>query len=300
MLEFKKLEIGDIQLVKKYFNYSKSKVCDNTVGGAFIWRELFKTYYAIADNSLVFRVNFLDKGSCFTFPLAETEKETEECIKVIKEYAKITGMPFRFCQVPESGVDILSSLYDIEKENASSWGDFLYNADDIINLQGRKYSKIRNHIHHFSNEFPNYKYESIDNSNIEYIKKFLDKYEKNTVKDSPTFKEDIEKTREILDNFDLYGMTGGCIMINDNQVIAFDIGEVINDVLFVHIEKADVEYNGSFQMIVWEYAKHNAKRGMYINREDAAGDEGLETAKSRWFPCNILNKYFVTIKNEKA
>lgn len=297
MFNFKKLELDDIKVVKPFFEYSKSRACDNSIGGAFIWRELFNTQYAILDNSFVCKVDFLDKGSCFTFPLAKNDSEIEKCIKELQEYAVANKLPFRFCQVTADGIAILDKMFTIEKEIVSGWADYLYNADDIINLQGRKYSKIRNHIHHFSNEFPNYKYEKIDNSNIAHIHKFLDKYEERTIKESVTFNEDIEKTREVLDNFDTYGMTGGCIKINENQIIAFDIGEVINDVLYVHIEKADVDYNGSFQMIVWEYARHSAKSGMYINREDSAGDEGLKTAKERWFPCGLIDKYIVNIKN---
>lgn len=298
MIEFKKLELSDIPIVKNFFSYSKSMACDNSVGGAFIWREMFNTKYSITDDIFMCEVDFSDKGHCFTFPLASSKEKTLQGLELIEEYAKNSNYPIKFCQVPDVYVNILEEKYDIKKEEMTSWADFIYNADDIIELKGRKYSKIRNHIHHFSNEFPNYKYEEINQNNIEMVKRFFDKYEKNTSKDSATFIEDIEKTKEVLDKLDLYEMKGGCI-IADEQVIAFDIGEVINNVLFVHIEKADVDYNGAFQMIIWEYARHNAKSGMFINREDSAGDEGLDTAKRRWFPCGLINKYVVEVVGAK-
>ena len=298
MFEFKKLELSDIHLIKPYFSYSKSMACDNSVGGAFIWREMFNTRYAIYDDIFVCEVDFLDRGHCFTFPLADTKEKTLEGLALLEEYARNNNYPLVFCQVPDIYIDILEEKYSIQKYEMTDWADFIYNAEDIIELKGRKYSKIRNHIHHFSKEFPNYRYEEINQENIKLVKLFFDKYVKNTSKDSVTFFEDIEKTREVLDKFDIYGMVGGCIIVNDN-VVAFDIGEVINNVLFVHVEKADVDYNGAFQMIVWEYARHNAKSGMIINREDSAGDEGLDTAKRRWFPCGLITKHIVEVTSAK-
>ena len=46
MLEFKPLVLDDIPLIKQYLKYTKSRACDNTVGGTFMWRDYFASEYA--------------------------------------------------------------------------------------------------------------------------------------------------------------------------------------------------------------------------------------------------------------
>ena len=65
MLEFKKLGLEDIDIVKSFFNYPTNMACDNTIGGAFIWRDIFCTEYSITDGTIVFKVNYLDNKAGF-------------------------------------------------------------------------------------------------------------------------------------------------------------------------------------------------------------------------------------------
>jgi hypothetical protein len=82
----------------------------------------------------------------------------------------------------------------------------------------------------------------------------------------------------------------------DDKIVAMSIGEIVNDTLYCHIEKANRDYPGSYQMIVKEYASHTVTEGVkYINREEDVGDEGLRTSKLSYHPVDILNKYCVVI-----
>lgn len=299
MLAFKKLELSDIDLVRPFFEYSLSMSCDASIGGTFVCRDAYQAEFVIVDDIFLSKCVTIEGEPCFAFPLAKDKEKIVKGLKMLEEYARENKVSFRFSHLTDAEVEIIEELYNINKEEMLTYEDYVYDAESIISLNGRKYSKIRNHINHFTKEFPEYKYEIIDNSNIAYVKDFLEKYIKQTDKDSLSYIDDIEQTKEVLDNYDVYGMIGGCIMINDNQVVGFDIGEIIKNVLIVHIEKADVDYNGAFQMIIWEYIKHNAKPGMYVNREDSADNIGLETAKKRWFPCCLVYKYKVDVIGPK-
>ena len=69
------------------------------------------------------------------------------------------------------------------------------------------------------------------------------------------------------------------------------VGEIIKDTLYVHIEKADRSYEGSYQMIVREFARHNVTEDVkYINREEDVGDEGLRKSKAIYHPIELLEK----------
>lgn len=60
----------------------------------------------------------------------------------------------------------------------------------------------------------------------------------------------------------------------------------MGDTLIIHIEKADIAYEGVYQALVNEYAKCFVTPGVrYINREEDAGDEGLRRSKESYHPC---------------
>ena len=74
------------------------------------------------------------------------------------------------------------------------------------------------------------------------------------------------------------------------------LGEIIGDTLFIHIEKADRDYEGCYQMLVAQFAQQFAGEGVaFINREDDTGDPGLRTSKLSYHPVALLEKYTVTV-----
>ena len=76
----------------------------------------------------------------------------------------------------------------------------------------------------------------------------------------------------------------------------FSLGEIVGDTLFTHIEKADRDYQGCYQMVVAQFAQQFAHEGVhFINREDDAGDPGLRTSKLSYHPVALLEKYTVTV-----
>ena len=83
----------------------------------------------------------------------------------------------------------------------------------------------------------------------------------------------------------------------EDKIVALSIGEKRFNTLFIHVEKANVEYQGAYQMIVNEFAKKFVDDNIcYINREDAAGDEGLIASKKSYHPVFMGDKYYVTVK----
>ena len=68
--------------------------------------------------------------------------------------------------------------------------------------------------------------------------------------------------------------------------------------LFVHIEKANREVQGAYQMLVAQFAqKYAGGEVAFLNREDDTGDLGLRTSKLSYHPVALLEKYLVTIES---
>ena len=88
MLEFKKLDLCDIEIIKPYFNLnlSKNRACDNTVGGTFIWRDHFSMEYAAYKTNFIFKGRFLNGMTVFAMPLGKNTGEITDSLKQIELY----------------------------------------------------------------------------------------------------------------------------------------------------------------------------------------------------------------------
>ena len=293
MLEFKKLTLDDISRLKPYFSYSYNRICDNTVGGAFMWRDFFCVEFAEYDDTVIFKaqVTYHENVTAFAPPLG---KEFLECVEKIVEYCRFHGLEIIFFNVTDEDIALLRKRfdrYDISKEE--NWSDCLYHAEDLVSLAGRRFSGQRNHINYFLKMYPRFSFEVMTSSNIADVMEFFVRFSSATSKDSRIFVEENKKTVEVLENFDVYGMVGGLLRL-DGAVIAFSLGEVINDVLFIHVEKADLQYRGAYQVINNEFARHFCFEGVrFVNREEDVGDEGLRISKKSYHPCKIIDKYIM-------
>ena len=116
-------------------------------------------------------------------------------------------------------------------------------------MAGRRYSGQRNHINKFKRLYPNYSYEKFTKDNLDRVTQFLKDYQLNFSKNSSLAKEELSRSLELLPYMSKFNLIGGFIQVDDN-IVAMSIGEIINDTLYCHIEKADRNYHGSYQMIV--------------------------------------------------
>ena len=90
-------------------------------------------------------------------------------------------------------------------------------------------------------------------------------------------------------------MTAGFIE-TAGTIVALSVGEVVGDTLYVHVEKARLDFAGAYQAIVSEYAKAACRPDtLYINREDDSGEEGLRRSKLSYQPLRLIDKYWVTV-----
>ena len=298
MLKFKKLELSDISRIKHYFPHSVNRTCDNTVGGAFMWRDYFSVEYAEYNETIMFktRVVYSDNITAFTVPLG---KDVMGGIEQIVEYCNATGMRVSFCTVTGDEIDMLETVFpDFQIYKEVNWSDYVYNVEDLRNLKGRKYNGQRNHINYFLRENTDISFEEITPENLDSVKAFYAELSKNLKDEDALSLEEHNKTIEVLENFETYGLYGGLLKANGG-VVAFSVGENINNVLYVHIEKADMRIRGAYQVINRELIRQFATDEIeYVNREEDVGDEGLRYSKKSYHPCEMIDKYIFLAAKE--
>ena len=290
MLEFRRLMLGDIDKVRKYFPYSVTRICDNTVGGAFMWRDYFLVEFAEYNETIIFKSQVkYHRLTAFSMPLG---KDLRGSIDQIVEYCRSYGMPVAFSPVTNEDVDVLQMVFsDFQLLKDPDWSDYVYYAADLINLSGRKFSGQRNHINYFKRTHEDYSFEEISAANLGHVRDFYARLSSRLDIDSEIFAEEHNKTVEVLENYDAYGLLGALLRVR-GDVIAFSVGEINRDVLFIHIEKANAHFRGAYQIINNEFARRFASEDvLLINREEDVGDEGLRTSKNSYHPSEIIDKY---------
>ena len=106
--------------------------------------------------------------------------------------------------------------------------DYLYRSEDLKFFRGKKLSGQRNHVNRFHKTYGTWTFRPIVPEDLPMILALLDRYVQEHEKDSVSYLEDLNKTKEVLNNLDLYDMKGGLLMVED-RLAGFSLGEVLGD-----------------------------------------------------------------------
>ena len=293
MLDFHPLTLDALPKLRPFFLHRNSRICDTTPGTIFIWRDMYHTEYAIYQDSLYFKVDYPGLGETFTLPFGGSRQEH---YRQMAYYCCRRGIPISFYPIPQ---EELEELQDFFPNSAAipnrDTADYLYRAEALKYFRGKKFNGQRNHVNRFLKTYGNWSFRTIGPEDLPALKEFLTRYAAGYDKASPSFHEDIAKTLEVLEHYELYDFLGG-MLLADGKIAGFSLNEVLGDTMYTHIEKADRNFPGSYQMLVSQAAQAFAgPQVQFINREDDAGDPGLRTSKLSYHPSSLLDKYTVTI-----
>jgi len=258
-----------------------------------MWRDYHNTEYMVENNKLYLKVSYPTPA----FAPPRGKGVGRESYERIRDYCDCAGLPVSICSVSEPVLKNILEMYPEAKVwTDRAWSDYLYLSSDIINLAGRRFSGQRNHINRFMKENPAWSFERVTANNTAEAGMFVEKLSQENEHNSPTNMEASRKALEVLENLELYGQIGGVLYANGG-IVGVSLGEMVGDTLYVHAEKADTAYHGSYPMLMNQFARMFASGGTkFINREEDDGLEGLRISKMSYHPTALLDKYMVEIK----
>ena len=140
MLNFQLLQLEDLPRLRPYFKYSGSRICDTTPGAVALWRDLYRTEWAIYDGSLYFKVYYPGKGDTFALPLGGGRPEH---YRQIAEYCRRRDMPLHFYPIPKDELDRMLQFFpgSTAEPDRDSF-DYLYRAEDLMYFKGKEEYKV--------------------------------------------------------------------------------------------------------------------------------------------------------------
>lgn len=294
-LHFHRLTFNSLPLVLPYLQQSGSRSCDYTVGGIYMWIDYFKYHYCIYRDTLLIKGVAEDdvKRTAFSLPLGAMP--LAESVELLKLYCADEGITLEFSAITEERIDDFRALAPAEITDLSHWSDYIYSAEKLATFAGNKMKRKRNHVNKFLATYPDHRIEPLSRDNLADVSAFFDRLclEKT---DNGMAGYERNQTRRVLHDFVHYeGVFEGIVLYVGSEVAAFAIGEVTGTTLHVHIEKTDHSYDGANEFVAQAMVRYAGARHQIdmVNREDDAGDPGLQQSKLSYCPDLMLRKYNV-------
>lgn len=299
-IPFRRASAKDLPLLTPYIDAAPYKTCDFTRTVFFLWRDFYRMDFAIEDGTLYSRLyapEWLTDGSSDpayqNLPLGGDFKKA--CLR-IREDCRAGEHVCRFCTVPEEVVPVLREIFgEVKVEEQRDFFDYVYDYDALVTVGGKKLAGQRNHIHQFERSFPDAEYTRIAENDVPALLAFFDRYAHSGTLTDPSAIAEAALMPEVLTHMDLYGLVGGVLRVG-GEIVGFSLGDVRDDWLTVHVEKADNAFRGAYPVLVRNFCRLFEGQGIrFVNREDDMGDEGLRYSKTSWHPSQMLRKYIVTL-----
>ena len=298
MLTFKKLEYNDHHIVSEYFRKDNEKfkannmdiICDHVFGTTFLWRGYYETCYAVINDTVVLKISTAGTDM-FSVPIGG--EGVADALIAIKEYAHSKGIPLYFCFVPEDYLPLFRENYDIVFESEEEdWFDYVYDIELLRNFPGRAYHTQKNHLNKYKKSYPDGAYYNINCDNAKMLKEYAKLWHFRYSDNSDMAVAEELAIYDTLDNWcDNSHLVGGYIT-DSNSIAGFTIGEIIDDTVYVHIEKAEHNTSGAYQFLSSEFLKSISDTGVrFVNREEDMGIAGIRKSKMSLRPAKLLKKY---------
>ena len=294
MSEFIPVNCRNIEALEPYFAACTNRICDNTTGVTFQWRNIFQTRFAIAGEALVTRSVYKRVGSCYSVPLGPGDANA--AFAAAERDAREMGEELRFACVGEDQLPLIEERYAGRylAQEKRDWFDYLYEADSFRTYSGKKLHSQKNHVNRFYKEFPEAQCREITEDMFPQCIAFLERIEAEHPEMSEVERNELKGTMDLIELACRLNQRAACL-ITRLGITALSVGEIKGDTLFAHAEKGDVNAAGAYPAMAQAFVNFMGTGFRYVNREDDAGDEGIRYSKLNYKPIELIPKYLVTV-----
>ncbi|WP_051198133.1 DUF2156 domain-containing protein [Butyrivibrio sp. MB2005] len=280
-----------------------NKTCDSTVLDTFIWKDLYNTEIYVEDEAAIVLMKD-DKGYFAAMPYCSEEK-LPQYFEALRDYFRDElKSPLRIDLADENALNALGLLdnpgFIVEEE--FDLKDYLYDAEELRTLPGKKFQKKRNLINKFMKDYDGrWNYKTMCCVDEYFLEEFMNNWIEKRLSEGVESKETLilekEGVIELLRNCDKVTYRIGGIFI-DEILQAFTIGSYNSreKMVVISIEKGNSEIPGIYQVINQQFLLNSYEDAKLVNREDDMGIDGLRQAKESYSPIGYARKYRVCEK----
>ena len=298
-LNFQPIRLEDKVWIDPIFQKEQSQSAGWCFANVFIWSPTFRQQVAKIEDGLIIKLAY-EGSPLYSFPAGVSD--LKGAMSMICTDARGYGVPFSMMGITEVTKARLEADFpgQFVFHPDPSLSDYIYEVERLAHLPGKKLSSKRNHINRFLENHPDYQFELIHPGNIAECVEMSREWMAQRQDQNSNISDELEALRLGFLHFDTLNFEGGLLRV-DGKVIAFTMGEVLNDNTYVlHFEKAFSDIQGAYPMINREFARHILEKYpqiIYMNREEDMGLESLQKAKRSYYPCHMVDKYTAICKN---
>ena len=288
--DFQPITLKDKPVFDKHYEKYPTTHSDNVFTTLISWMEYAGYHFAFLDDNLLI-YSTINNQIRFRPPSGKFKKEI--FVQVLN-LAKKQDSDYPFGVVDLKTKEWMSKIYPkIEFKEHRDYYDYVYLSEDLAELKGSSYSKIRNRLNKFKKNNV-YSVEKISEENMKEVREFLKRWclWKDCESD-PTLENERKAILYSISNFFDLKLSGIFIRIND-AIESIAVFEGMNsDTALVHYEKGSPDYDGIYKAINQETAKLLQPNRKFINRESDMGIHGLRKAKLSYKPHHMVEVFHV-------
>ena len=301
IIDFKMLGKEDKPVLDKFFHARYYENSHLNFTNFYMWRTPYHIQWKVEDDVL-YMINEYDGVLASLQPFCEPEKWPEATKKILAFFEEqrrpvyLMGLEKDYAAYLQGEGQSLAS-FDVKDDRDNA--DYVYLAEKLISLSGRKLHSKKNHLNAFHKLYPQAEYLPITSDLIPACRKELESWyamRSEDLQNDPFIGYERAAIHEVFDNYEAFQLKGGVIRI-DGRVVAFTFGEALNtDTAVIHVEKADPNVRGAYPAINQGFVEHAWSNMTYINREEDMGLPGLRKAKESYKPEKMIEKFNATVK----
>lgn len=280
MIEFKPLTTEHIPLLIEYLREYPRENCDYSICNLMTWGRIYTDMYTIWKDRLVI-IN--PKYQYVCYPVGP-ELRPVELRELISDFQ---------IQYPEAQLILIPELYyhnhpelneyfDLAEQDG--WADYVYSAERMVNLSGKKLAKKKNLISQFNRAYPDHKVLEMNAGHCAEVISFAAKWKRERALEGIYLNTEMKALQYSMEMWDDIP-SQGIIICHQHTISAFSIfSPQTADMATVHFEKYDPDMKGSAQYINYETSRFLMNDYKWINRESDMDLDGLRQAKRSYLP----------------
>lgn len=300
MIQFKAIELSDKAWIDAFVRAEDSRSADFNFANMFMWDSSYRQLVADLGGRMVAKPKYMQQPF-FAFPIGAGDLKT--AIKQLCGYSAERGFPFCVKGVTAQHREQLGALFpgQLRFTEDRDHFDYVYLAEKLATLSGKKLHAKRNHINRFVETNGDWHFEAMTSAHLPACRAMLEEWIRQ-YRESGAPMDGIAEEHAAIErafaHFDALGLEGGLLYVED-RLIAFTVGERISsDTYNIHFEKAYSDIQGAYPMVNREFVRQILDRHsgiVYVNREDDMGLENLRRAKQSYYPEFMVEKFSVCL-----
>lgn len=300
MIDLHPVTLADKAWIDPLVWAESSRSADFNFGNIYLWDTSFHQLVGRVNDRVVVKPCYED-WHFFAWPVGTGD--LAPVMKELEDYSLQNGYPLMLRGVTQDHLPLLDELFPgrYTAETERPLWDYIYSAEKLATLSGKKLHGKRNHIHRFEAE-NDWSYSALTPADFPECTELLDHWNSHNPEDGDIGASDeYAAIQRAFESFEPLGLEGGILRVS-GKAVAFTIGEpVCSHTFVVHFEKAYADINGAYPMINREFVRQILQRHpdiLWINREDDMGHESLRQSKESYHPDAMVEKYAVVVRHD--